>query len=259
MDEYEIDKIREESRTLDSRLEGITLSNEEINEITKNKTMKTLRDEGANLFGPIGKVATTIMGWHEEMEEEFKKAKERQLLEGYFNKTDEQLDVINKLKDFVTDPYGFALFSKIRLILDDTPPDSELVEHLSTVLTNIIKEEHFESLFIETKYILNQIDTLTPQALSILADKSKWTEFEITGFFSKGNEIISDHSMEFTKMYLKNKTGNLSEERVAQSVKELKDRKLIKVVGKDSDDSTSIQRADCVLTPIGKDIYEYLI
>lgn len=258
MNEYELEKIKKESRTLDARIEGITLSNEEINKITKNKAMKTLRNEGINLFGPIGKVATTIMEWHEEMEDELKKAKEQQLLEGYFNKTDEQLDVINKLKNFVTDPYGFTIFSKIRSILDDTPPDSELIEHLSTVLTNIVNAEHYEALFKKTKYVLSQIERLTPQSLTIIADESEWPTFEMSVSTYAGGKISNDFHNRFGEAYA-NKKSILNENtknRIIHSIRELQNANLLEgyKIKEDIDSKTN----ECRLTEVGNEIAEYL-
>lgn len=236
----------------------ITLSNKEVNVITKNKTIKTLRDEGLNLFGPIGEVATTIIGWHEEKEDEIKKAKEQKLLEGYFNKMDDQLDVINKLKKFVTDPYGFTLFSKIRLILSDTPPDSELINHLSTVLKNIINAGYYEELFEKSKYVLGQIERLTPQSLTIIVNNSTWPNFEMSASTYYGGKISNDFHAQFGKAYADTKgiVDKNKVKRIIHSIRELENANLLEGYKLEGDIDSKLN--ECRLTEVGNEIAEFL-
>lgn len=258
MNEYDIEKIKIESRTLDARLANITLSQEEINKVTKEKSLKTLREEGLNLFGPIGKVTNLIMGWHEEMEDQLKETKERRLMEGYFNKTDEQVDVINQLKNFVTDPYGFTIFSKIRAILDDAAPDSELIDHLSTVLKNIVNAGYYEALFEKTKYVLGQIERLTPQSLTILADEDSWPTFEMSASTYMGGKISSEFHEHFGEDYAKKKgvTDPYKVKRIVHSVRELQNANLI--AGHKVDSSSRKNINECRLTEIGTEVVHYL-
>lgn len=259
MGENELEKTDGGSLSFDSRLEKVTLSDKEISEINKDKTIKMLRDEGINLFGPIGKVATKIIGWHEEKENELKKEKERKLLEKYFNKTAEQFNMINKLKNFVTDPYGFTIFSKIRSILNDnTPPDSELIEHLSTVLTNIVNAENYEYLFKKTKYVLGQIERLTPQFLTVLSDESEWPVFEMNASTYTGGKISSDFHDDFGKAYA-NEKGITNEDtinRIIHSIRELENANLLE--GYKIEDGHRSKNNECRLTEVGEEIAQYL-
>lgn len=257
MDRYEVENIREESQTLQSQLDKIRLSDEEIRQITKRKTFETLRKEGLNILGPLGIVTNTVMEWHANMEKDIKKLKEQKLLEGYFQRTEDQLNTINKLKDFVTDPYGFTLFSKIRMILNDTPPDSRLIDHLSTVLTNIIVEGQFEMMFVESKYVLNQIEKLTVQSLTIISEAKSWPSFELKASTYFGGKVSSDFHKEFGKAIASQKeiTDDIIVERVIHSIRELQNANLLEAYAMEG---SKVNQCECRLTNTGKEILKYL-
>lgn len=198
------------------------------------------------------------MGWHEDMEKELKGLKERRLMEEYFNKTDEQKNVINQLKNFVTDPYGFTIFSKIRAILDDAAPDSDLIDHLSTVLKNIVSAGHYETLFEQTKYVLGQIERLTPQSLTILADESSWPNFEMNASTYMGGKISNEFHERFGEAYSKTKavTDTYKIKRIIHSVRELQNSNLIAGYKVESSSHKNIN--ECRLTDIGNEVVQYL-
>lgn len=254
-------KLKRESQTLESRIEGVTLSNQEINKITKRKTIKTIKEEGLNVLGPLGHLTSIMMRWHEDMEEDVKKLKEQKLIEGYFIKTDEQLDTVNKLKEFVTDPYGFTIFSKIRSILNDTPPDSELIDHLSTLLKNIVMMGNFDQLFDQTKFVLGQIERITPQGLTLIADNQSWPIFEKDpgGMINTGTgKLESDFHKPFSIAYAKEKgiKDDMSIEIIMHSVRELVNANIIEAYSATDDDIYRIFK--CKLTIAGDEVRYYL-
>lgn len=250
------EKLKTESKSLEARIEAIHIDQEKINTVAKKKIMKTIIKEGINAYIPFGKAATLALGWHEEMEEQIKKMKEEKLMEGFFLKTDEQLDMINRLTNFVTDPYGFTIFSKLRMILNETPPDSKLIDHLSTVLANIVLRENFESLFEITKFVLSQIEKLTPQSLTIIADKENWPKFTLNASTYFGGKISSEFHEQFAKVYVHEKgiTDDITINRIIHSIRELQNANLLE--GFKLNDNS--KENECRLTSIGEEIYKYL-
>ncbi|RBP87888.1 hypothetical protein DFO70_11779 [Cytobacillus firmus] len=120
-------------KTLEARLSQIQLSKKDIGEIKKEQGGKMLREKGLALFGPIGEIANTVINWNEEVSKDISDAKKMVLLEEYFNKSDSMEQEIEKLTHFLTNPLGNTLFNKILRIVDDSPPDPELTQHLATV------------------------------------------------------------------------------------------------------------------------------
>lgn len=245
-----------QEQSLEERLKNISLSDEEVEEITEKQTLKTLLEKGLPILGPLGEVAATLIGWGDEMNEEMRKKKEEKLLMEYFSKTDEQLGTISKLKDFVTDPYGFTLFNKILSILRDTPADSDLVDHLSSVLKNIIQNGYFEELFEKYKYVLNQIEKVTPQGLTILSDSNAWPPFSLNASTYFGGKVSSDFHKEFTQAYAAHK--HIHDEdtiiRIEHSIRELQNANLIEAYK-----AGERNNCECRLTEVGQDIVNYIV
>ena len=88
--------------------------------------------------------------------------------------------------------------------MDNTPPDIELTNHLANALHHIINTD-FISLFEDHKYALNQIEILTPQALSILSDYKHWPNWHLTSYSSNGNRLTSDWLPDFVNAYTTSK------------------------------------------------------
>lgn len=130
-------------------------------------------------MGKTGDIISTVINWNEEVNKDIIEAKKMILLEKYFDKADSNERAITMLKDFLVNPQGNTIFNKLLRIVDDSPPDQELMEHLSSVLKVIVSAGRFEELFEQHKYALAQIEKLTPQTLTIIADKNNWCWFEI--------------------------------------------------------------------------------
>lgn len=244
------------SKTLDTRLAKINLSEEELSEITRNQTMKAIKEKGLPLLGPLGELASALIGWSDEKSEEIERWKEKKLLLQYFEKTDEQLGTVDKLKDFITDPFGFTLFNTIRSILSNTPPDSEMIDHLSTVLKNMVNEKNIELLFEQQKYVLTQIEKMTPQMLSILSDVEHWPSFTLKASTYFGGKVSSEFHNEFANAYAESK--NVEDEyiirRIVHSVRELQYSNLLEACVVNQ----TLDQCQCRLTAIGEEIAKYL-
>lgn len=242
-------------KTLESRLEEIKLTNQEEKDIIKEKTLQTVRDKGLALFGGIGDVVSTVLSWNDQVNEEMAEAKKMVLLEQYFNKSDDQEKAINMLKEFLMNPQGNTLFNKILRLLDDSPPDEELMKHLSSILKTIIDNGDFESLFTQHKYALAQLERLTPQALTIISDHKQWPLLEVGGgTMAYGPKITSDWYAEFAEAYCKHK-GVMDEQkykRVVHSVLELQRQGFMEAY------KSGENHAFCELTVIGKDLLVYI-
>ncbi|SLL33508.1 Uncharacterised protein [Mycobacteroides abscessus subsp. abscessus] len=240
--------------SLEKRLNETRISGEKENEIRKEKGIKTVRDKGLSFLGPLGDLAVTVLNWNEEVNQSVTEAKQMLLLEQYFNKADEQDRAIEMLSEFIKNPQGNTLFNKILRIIDDSPPDPELTEHLSRVLKKIVEEGNFEALFEQHRYALGQIERLTPQAITIISDFREWPPIELGGAVSYGSKITSDFYTEFTQAYSNSKgISDINiKKRIQHSVIEIQRLGLMEAYrGPDG-------KTFCELTEVGKDLLVYI-
>ncbi|MEJ9219376.1 hypothetical protein P4H46_14430 [Paenibacillus glucanolyticus] len=242
-----------QNQGLEQRLQKVKLPENESKEIVVTKTIRTITDKVLGLL-PIGEIITTILNWNDEIDQEMNEAKKTLLLEQYFNLTDKHEDTINKLKNMLTNPQGNVLFNKIIRILEDYPPDQELIHHLSTALRHIVLKENFQSLFEQHKFALSQIERLTPQALSILADYNNYPVFELQNSITFGPKVTSDWNSHFVQTYCtkKNITDKDIRNRVSHSITELSTQGFIEAY------KTEENWVVCEVTSIGRDILPYL-
>lgn len=250
------DYLQIQGRTLDERLGDISLTMESEKDIVIKETGKTVIEAGLGLLGGLGTAITTIMNWNEDVNNELSEAKKMILLEQYFNKSDNQQRSLENLKSFLTNPQGITLFNKILRLLDDSPPDEELMSHLSTVLKVIVSAENFELLFEQHKFALAQIERLTPQALTIIADHKSWPNVNLGMSVAHGPKITSDWHTEFTNAYckLKGVTDENKFKRVGHSVYELQRLGIMEAFNS----SQNHNRVECRLTLIGSDLLPYI-
>ena len=192
-----------QSKNLDARLSKISLSAKDEKKIVTNHAKNFIRDKALGIF-KIGSIISEIINWNDSIEEDIKQAKKEYLLIEYFSKVDESEKAISNLKHFLSDPHGNTLFNKTLNILDNTPPDKELLDHLSNALKHMVRNNFYE-LFELHKYALSQIELLTPQALSILSDNSSWPLVGPVVYVSAGKMVSSDWSGAFTGAYCKAK------------------------------------------------------
>ncbi|QBP43170.1 hypothetical protein [Paenisporosarcina antarctica] len=241
-------------KTLDKRLESINLDEKHEEEIMKEHSFKVIRDKGLSLFGAVGDVISTVLTWNEEVNQNITEAKQLILLEQYFNKVDEQAKGVKMLSELLKNPQGNTLFNKILRIIDDSPPDPELTEHLSTVLKKIIEEGNFEELFERHRYALGQIERLTPQAITIIADYQNWPSIQLGTSISFGPKIKSDFYTEFTQAYsqLKHITDINKLKRIQHSVVEIQNIGLMEAY------NAADGKTLCQLTDVGRDLLVYI-
>lgn len=243
------------SKNLETRLQEIEISKEELDDIKAKKAMGTIVEKGLGMLGPLGDIANTLLNWNESVNNEMKEAKQMILMEQYFAKSDDHEKDIEGLKNFLTSPQGNTLFNKILRILDDTPPDEELTGFLSTALKNIINGENFETLFEKHKYALAQIERLTPQALAIISDHETWPKIQVMEVLSTGPRITQDFYTEFTAAYCTSKCieDQFKYQRVLHAVLELQRQGYMEAfkVGGNGE-------SKCNLTIIGGEILGYI-
>jgi len=241
-----------QSKTLDARISEVNLSEEEVNEISSDHTKKFIRDKALGLF-KIGEIVSEIINWNESVDEDLKEAKKEYLLAQYFEKNDQNENALSQIKEFLSSPQGNTIFNKILRILDDTPPDLELSNHLSSTLQYIVQND-FERLFEEHKYALSQIEKLTPQALTIIADYNSWPLITLGSSTSSGSKITSDWLFEFTHAYCESK--NIYDQglknRVQHSINELISTRLIEA------HRTESGKAKCAVTDVGRGLLPYV-
>jgi hypothetical protein len=248
------DYLEVQEKSLEQRIEQINISSTEEKEIMTQQGVKLIRDKALSFLGPAGELVTSMLDWNDNVNEEMTQAKKAILLNQYFNKTDHIETSLEDLKKFIVDPKGNTLFNKILRLLDESPPDEELTEHLSTVLKKIIEGGNFEKLFDKHKYALGQIEKLTPQALSIIADYKTWPLFKLGTAISFGPKVTSDFYNEFTVAYASQKkiTDTQTLERIKHSIVELQRQGLLEAF------STERGLNRCQLTVIGEDLLVYI-
>lgn len=244
-------------KSLEQRIENVKLTQEEENSILASKTIKTVRDKVLGLF-KIGEVVSTLINWNEEVDKDIKDAKKELLLAQYFDKQDQIEERLNSLINLLANPMGNTLFNKILRILDNSAPDSDLTEHLAKTLKYIV-ESDFKSMFEDHKYALNQIELLTPQALTILSDSNNWPFWRIQTYMSNGGIITSDWLPEFVNLYSerKNIIENSMRTKISHSINDLIKNRYIEarlMINAKKEEFAKVE-----LTDIGRIIIKYLV
>lgn len=244
--------MRGASQSLDEKLNEIKLSEGKIEEITTNQTKRIIRDKVLGLF-KVGELISTLINWNEGIDNEIREAKKEGLLLEYFNRCDQNEKNVLELKDFLSDPSGNTLFNKILRILDDAPPDINLIKYLANALNYIIYND-FVIMFEDHKYALALIEQQTPQTLTILADYGSWPEFPLGLTISTAGKITSDWLDAFIGPYVRSKGISDSRliERIKNSMNELISKRFVEAV------SLANNRAKAQLTDTGKLLLRYI-
>lgn len=242
-----------QKKKLDAQIAKISLSSKDEEKIVRNHVKKFVRDKALGIFS-LGEIVSEIINWNDSIEEDIKQAKKEYLLMEFFSKVDENEEAISSLKQFLSNPHGNTLFNKTLNILDNTPPDKELLEHLSNALKHMVGN-NFHELFERHKYALSQIELLTPQALSILSDNSSWPIVGPVIYVSAGKTVSSDWSGAFTSAYCRVKEIDdlATIHRVKHSVKQLISNGLIEAIVVDK------KTIKCEATQVGATLQVYIL
>lgn len=245
--------IDNKNKSIEARLNEIRIDENITDDIIKEKGKEVVIDKLLGMF-KVGEVISTVLNINKDINEEIKKAKEEKLLEEFFNKVDGQENCINALKNFITNPYGNIIFNKILAIINDYPVDIELIAHLSTVLTKIVITGEFEKLFEQHKFVLAQIELLTPQSLSILSDYKSFPIFKLDTMTAMGSIVTSSWETEFAEEYCKIKkiTDLDISKRVWYTIQQLKNQGYIEAITRE--DNSIL----CTPTYIAKNIIQYI-
>lgn len=244
-----------QQKSLEQRLDKVKLPEKVEESIIASKTVNTVRDKVLGLF-KIGDIVSTLINWNEEVDKDIKEAKKEFLLTSYFNKQDQVEEELNRLKRLLTDPTGNTLFNKILRIIDSSAPDSELTEHLAKTLKHIV-ETDFNSLFEDHKYALNQIEMLTPQALTILSDNRNWPTWRMQSFMSNNGKITSDWLTEFINLYSSQKNGNAMKAKISHSMNDLIKNRYIEALHMTNRLGEDFAKVE--LTEVGRIVLKYIV
>ena len=245
--------LQAQSKTLDQRLSKITISKEQEQDIIKNKTIKTIRDKILGSF-KLGDVISTCLNWNEGIDGELKKAKKDVLLEEFFDSVENHEEAISNIKLLITNPQGNTLFNMVLRILDDSPPDLELIGHLSTALKYIVENGKFQEMFEKHKFALAQIEKLSPQALTILCDYKSYPDFNIGSVAVNNGKVSSEWNTQFVQAYCLKKEITSSEiiTRVSHVIIQLQTQGYLGAYA--SKENTYY----CKVTSIGSDLLPYI-
>lgn len=86
---------------------------------------------------PGGAILTKLKAAVDAGDAAIREQKRDLLFEAYLDQTERSQERIQALIDFVTNPWGNALFAKLQQILVDNPPDRVMTENLARVLRSI--------------------------------------------------------------------------------------------------------------------------
>ena len=204
---------------IENRLASISIPNSAKDNIRKEEAKNLIFDKALGII-PFGDFAKVIFDWNTNVKARFLEKKREWLLANAVSLAERNSDDINKIKIFVTNLYGNFLFNKILFICDENPPDPELMHHLAVILRNMSNED-FVRQFERQKYALALISQLTPQAITILADKQNWVQFECRGIITNG-VLTSDWLNAFVGPYCRQKgVDSDTTSRIRNSVSEL--------------------------------------
>lgn len=249
--EHPMNYLNKQKETLHDRLKSIQLDAREQAQLTQRVTQELIRDKVLGLF-KIGELAKTFLDFNESIEHAINSAKRDVLLQKYFEKSEENESAVQQLRNLLTDPQGNTLFNKILRILDDSPPDPELMDHLSTAL-KVVAESNFRDLFEAHKFALSQIEQISPQGLTILADSKRWPEFQLGTFSTVDGKVTTDYVNEFASAYAVSK-GIVDApmiNRLGHSIRDLINRGLL--------EAHQVANAfRCVITEIGRLVTCYI-
>ena len=129
----------------------------------------------------------------------------------------------------------------------------ELADHLSSALQHVVLNG-FHRLFDQHKYALSQIEKCTPQALTILSDRSSWPLIKFGAYSANGTKVRPDWLIEFTDAYCQAK-GVFDigiKTRVRHSINKLISTRLIEA------HLTGQNGARCTVTQVGESIQPYI-
>lgn len=109
-------------------------------------------------------------------------------------------------------------------------------------------------MFSEHRFALSQIEAMTPQALSILANHTDWPIFSVGSRSTMGGKLTSDYNDEFAVAFAQAKrlTNRPDIERLKHSISELISRRFIEAYVDQNGD------VRCQGTPAGLSIIPYL-
>jgi hypothetical protein len=240
-----------EKRTLEKKLGELKLTEKEIEEIRNGHAIKILND---TILGKVPgyKLAKTLLCWNKEVDKEIKNAKKEMLLVNCCSKLNDHGQSIEILKNFISNPAGSTLFNKILQIIDDNPPDPELVQHLSSALL-YISQTDFEELFNDHKYALAQIQLMTPHSLTILNDNDNWPPFTLGSFSTNAGVITTEWLEEFSHSYMSSKqVAENAKKLILHCVNELISKRFIRAI------MNRERHGQVQLTDIGQTIVRYI-
>lgn len=211
--------MAQKKKELDDALEKIAIDDQTLTDIAVTNAAKGARD-GIIEALPFGKIVTTILQWNDNVDDEVREAKKEYLLQQLRAKCADSAEAIARLRALVENPQGNTLFNKILRILDDSPPDPELSNHLSSAL-KFITDTDFESLFSDHKFALAQIERLSPQALSLLSNHTLWPDFSMAFLTTTSDIVTSNWTSDFSSAFASRMRATQVVDRINHSASEL--------------------------------------
>lgn len=190
----------QKAKELDELLDQVQVPDQVKNGAMAGAVIDSAKEAAIEAIPFVGSAINKVLGWNDKVNEEIKQAKRDQLLIGYIQRSDDQAAALDKIKRLITSPQGNVLFNKLLWILDDNPPDPELIRHLSSALKHI-SDSDFARLFESHRFALDLIGRTSTAALAILSDSQRWPMFSMAMRTAAGSRVTNDWSPEFSRVY----------------------------------------------------------
>jgi len=249
-----------DSNSIDNQLNEITLSSEVEHGLRNQHAIKALVSSLTSVLPCIEQIKT-LLNWNKEVNEEIREAKKEILLALLFGQNAANSKSLNDLINFMTDPFGNTLFNKILSILDDSPPDIELITQLSNAIKFMLTTD-YSSLFSQHKYFLSLMQTLSSQSLVLLCEHIHYPDFTISqgpiGLDDDLRIISSFWTEDFAKAYCEFKEISDSDivARYNHCINQLVANNCIEAFEKDQ--QLPQNTCECRLTSLGEELVRYI-
>lgn len=250
----------------DVLLNDTLIPQSEIESIQITESGKTIRETLLSLGGTLGESINKLFDLNERIDEKIRNRKKEYLLIRLYENSNRNYEIIDKLKTYLINPQFSILFNKLIRILNDGTDNKAYIDKLSLVLKHIIDRGDFSKEFEDHKYILDQIERLSPQAIIILADYRNWPEFIIEAPYESDKQgfATSEWIDTFSPKYAAKRNIQF-DYRLNNILRELDRNNLIRCQLLDQQGHSTfgsiqeaINSATCVVTGLGEEITAYI-
>lgn len=161
-----------DNNSLEERASLIKINDIEENDIIKSE-IKNAVFEGFIDIVPGASFIKKVIEVADKTDELLNNRKKEMVISAYLNKTDNIEEQFDKLKKLLSDPYGLALYSMTKRLIEENPPTPEFLQSMGSVI-NYVSNQDIEKQFDKTKFLLNILLKLSAQEILLVKDHKNW-------------------------------------------------------------------------------------